>query len=358
MADEYRGIDVSYWQGDIDWQRVADSGIEFAMLRASYGWADPEKQTDRQFAANVKGAKAAGIPFGAYHYSYATSVEDAKKEAAFFLSVIKGNTYGYPLAFDIEDKSQQNLSPQLINSIIQTFCDAVEEAGYYTAVYTNLNWVNNRLDATILKRYDLWLARWGTTPGYDGNFGIWQYSSNGAIPGVAGRVDLNTSYRDYPAIMQAKGLNGYASGGSDDGPDDGSDGGSNGGEPQPPPPADFKVGQTVSIRKTAVRYATGENIPEWVKERSYRIQQVGDDRVLLAGIYSWVYKADLVGGQTPQLTVGARVRLKASAKTYATGQNIPDWVRKGVYEIQQMGADRVLLRGIYSWVYKKDVELA
>ena len=101
-----KGIDVSTWQGNIDWNKVKADGIEFAMLRSSFGKENPDKQTDNKFWQNYRNAKAAGVPIGAYHYSYATTVEDAKKEADFFLSIVKGCQFEYPIAFDIEDDSQ------------------------------------------------------------------------------------------------------------------------------------------------------------------------------------------------------------------------------------------------------------
>lgn len=203
-----KGIDVSKHNGKIDWRKVANSGVRFAMIRASYGYGDP-KQIDPRLADNVAGCEANGIPYGFYHYSYATSVEDAKQEALFFLQVIKGSNPSMPVVFDIEDPSQANLSRELLTDMCLAFCNTLEAWGYYAAIYTNLDWVRNRLDMSRLSKVDLWLAQWAAAPTYDGDFGMWQYSAKGKISGIAGDVDMNIAYKDYPAIIKKAGLNGW-----------------------------------------------------------------------------------------------------------------------------------------------------
>ena len=196
---QYKGIDVSKHNGTIDWAKVKAAGVQFAMLRAGYGRYDNQK--DERFEANYKGATAAGIPVGAYHYSYATTAEQAKQEAEVFLGWIKGKTLTYPVAFDIEDKKQANLGVSLISDIIRAFCETVEAAGYYVVVYANKDWLTNRIDADCKSRYDIWLAQWTSEPTYTGSFGLWQYSSKRSVDGVSGNVDMNIAYKDYPSII-------------------------------------------------------------------------------------------------------------------------------------------------------------
>lgn len=205
-----KGIDVSTWQGDINWNKVKADGIEFAMLRSSFGKENPDKQTDNKFWQNYKNAKAAGMPIGAYHYSYATTVEDAKKEADFFLSIVKGCQFEYPIAFDIEDASQMYLGKDRITDIIMAFCERVQAAGYYVSLYTNLDWISNRIDMSRAKAFDVWLAQWSSKPTYNGGFGMWQYTSSGSVSGISGNVDMNIAYYDYPSIIKAAGLNGFS----------------------------------------------------------------------------------------------------------------------------------------------------
>ena len=201
---QYKGIDVSKHNGTIDWAKVKAAGVQFAMLRAGYGRYDNQK--DERFESNYKGATAAGIPVGAYHYSYATTAEQAKQEAEVFLGWIKGKNLTYPVAFDIEDKKQANLGVSLISDIIRAFCETVEAAGYYVVVYANKDWLTNRIDADCKSRYDIWLAQWTSEPTYTGSYGMWQYSSKGSVDGISGRVDMNIAYKDYPSVIA--GMNG------------------------------------------------------------------------------------------------------------------------------------------------------
>lgn len=204
---EIKGIDVSRYQGEVDFAKVKASGIGFVMLRAGYGWENPGVQTDPMFRRNYQKAVQAGLPCGAYHYSYATSTREAELEAEFFLKIISGCKFEYPVAFDLEDKSQLYLGKDTLTDIVIAFCGKMEEAGYYVCLYTNLDWIKNRLDMERLKQYDLWFARYNDKPGYDG-IGMWQYSSTGRVNGIDTAVDLDFAYRDYPEIIKLRGLNG------------------------------------------------------------------------------------------------------------------------------------------------------
>lgn len=214
------GIDVSTFQGNIDWPSVQNDGIDFAMLRASYGTS-----TDNQFVNNIKNISQTSLGVGAYHFFYATTNDEALEEARYFLDVISPYKFSYPVALDLEYEPLLKLGSETLTNIIITFCDTLEKAGYYMILYANLNWLVNYLNMDILDRYDVWLAQWGPEPTYSGNFGMWQYTSSGSVNGINGNVDRDIAYRDYPTIIRSKGLNGYASGG--DTPD-----------PTPTPPAE------------------------------------------------------------------------------------------------------------------------
>ncbi len=204
-----KGIDVSYAQGKIDWEKVKKSGVEFAMIRACYGW-DNDEQIDRYFRSNVAGCEAEGLPYGLYHYSYAKTPEEAKKEARFFLRVIKGMKPEYPVMFDLEDASQQRLGKETLTAIAKAFLSEVESAGYYAMLYANKYWLTGLLDMSQLEKYDVWLAQWSGQASYTGGYGMWQYSPSGSVPGIEGPVDLDLAYRDYPAIIKGAGKNGWA----------------------------------------------------------------------------------------------------------------------------------------------------
>lgn len=196
---EYKGIDVSEHNGEIDWKKVKAAGVQFAIIRAGYGRYD--KQKDVRFEENYAGAKAAGLHVGAYHYSYAKTAEQAKAEAQTMLAWLKGKSFDYPIVYDIEDASQASLGKSVISDMIRAFCSTIEAAGYYAMVYANKNWQETRIDDDCKARYDVWLAQWTSKPTYAGNYGIWQYTSDGAVDGIAGMVDMNIAYKDYPALI-------------------------------------------------------------------------------------------------------------------------------------------------------------
>ena len=131
-----KGIDVSHHQGVIDWARVAASGeVEFAILRASFGWGNPA-QIDRRVQNNIAGCTAAGIPYGFYHYSYAKTPDEAREEAKLFLSAVAGSKPQYPLALDFEDPSQMSLTGAEMRAVCRAFLEAVEAAGYAPMLYS------------------------------------------------------------------------------------------------------------------------------------------------------------------------------------------------------------------------------
>ncbi len=204
----FKGIDVSKWNGNINWDKVKSAGINFAIVREGYGKRDPS-QVDKKFKDNINGAKSVGIHTSVYHYSYADSVEDAINEARFCLENIEGMKLEYPVIIDVEDKEQLKLNNRQRTDIVKAFCSEIEKHGYYAMFYCNLNWLNNYLyKDELLPKYDLWLAQWGgDAPSV--SCGIWQYSSTGKIDGIDGNVDLNISYKDYCSIVKSKGLNGF-----------------------------------------------------------------------------------------------------------------------------------------------------
>ncbi len=206
---EFKGIDVSKWNGNINWDKVKSAGINFAIVREGYGKRDP-RQVDKKFKDNINGAKSVGIHTSVYHYSYADSVEDAINEARFCLENIEGFKLEYPVIIDVEDKEQLKLNNRQRTDIVKAFCSEIEKHGYYAMFYCNLNWLNNYLyKDELLPKYDLWLAQWNIDKP-SCTCGIWQYSSTGKIDGIDGNVDLDVSYKNYPEIMKTKGLNGFS----------------------------------------------------------------------------------------------------------------------------------------------------
>ncbi len=204
-----KGIDASVHNGNIDWNKVKTNGIQFAILRAGYGRELSQK--DKKFEENYKNAKVAGIPVGAYWYSYATTVEEAKIEAKVCIEILKDKQFEFPIFFDQEEKSTLDTGKKNCSAMVRAFCDELEKAGYWTGLYTSRSVLSTHIEDDIKTRYALWIAEWGDKLNYSGSVGIWQHSSKGSVNGINGDVDLDIGYIDYSAKIMAAGLNGYGS---------------------------------------------------------------------------------------------------------------------------------------------------
>lgn len=192
-----RGIDVSRWQGNVNWEAVAADDVSFVMLGTrSKGVVDP------YFHTNVQGASAAGLKVGAYIYSLATTPDMAREEADFVLSLVKDYPISFPIAFDAEDSATLgSLPPAQVSEIINAFCERIEEAGYYPIVYANDHWLANKIDLTNMN-YDVWVARYETPHKYADPI-MWQITSTGSIDGINGNVDIDFLYKDLSPKLPA-----------------------------------------------------------------------------------------------------------------------------------------------------------
>ena len=201
----YNGIDVSHHNGLIWWNKVK---TDFAIIRAGYGKSQHQK--DRKFDYNYAGCIANNIPCGAYWYSYATTVEEAREEAKAFLTVIKGKKFSYPVFYDVEEEMTFSCGKEKVSEIISAFCEEVEKAGYFVGVYMSSSALSSYVTEEVRNRYSIWVAHWGVkNPSYDGTYGMWQFSATGAVKGINGDVDLDKSYRNFPSVMLKNHLNGY-----------------------------------------------------------------------------------------------------------------------------------------------------
>lgn len=200
---ELKGIDVSKWNGTIDWQRVAADGVRFAMVRAATGSRSGAINLDPKFVANVNGAHAAGIKVGLYLYSYAYTVEAARKEAENLVKVLDKykDKITWPVAYDIEEPGQATTARRSTNTLqAASFLAVIRNAGYTPMLYCNPNWLKNFIDEELID-VDIWLAHYTAGKPYAAGQTIWQYSSKGAVAGISGNVDLNVAYKDY-AVSQ------------------------------------------------------------------------------------------------------------------------------------------------------------
>lgn len=191
-----RGIDVSRWQGEINWSQVAADDVSFVMLGTrSKGAVDP------YFHRNIQQASAAGVKVGVYIYSLAVTVEMAEAEADFVLDLIHDYPVSYPVAFDMEDSTQGNLSKEELAAIANAFCKKISDSGYYPIVYANENWLKNKLDMSLMD-YPVWVARYSARPSYQ-NPVMWQATSTGSVKGINGNVDIDFQFKDFSGQIPA-----------------------------------------------------------------------------------------------------------------------------------------------------------
>ena len=192
----HRGIDVSRWQEEINWSQVAKDDISFVMLGTrSKGAVDP------YFHKNIQNAATNGIKVGVYIYSLATTTDMAVQEADFVLNLINDYPISYPVAFDMEDSTQGNLSKSELAAIANAFCKRISQAGYYPIIYANENWLKNKLDMSQMN-YPVWVARYSARPTYQ-NPVMWQATSSGSVNGIKTRVDIDFQFKDFSSVIPA-----------------------------------------------------------------------------------------------------------------------------------------------------------
>lgn len=198
-ANSRVGIDVSKWNGEIDWDRVKNAGVEFAVVRAGYrGSVSGSLVEDPYFVTNMKGAAASGIPVGVYFFTQAVNEVEAVEEASVVLSLIREYKLDYPVFVDTEGAGgngrADGLDPETRTLVCEAFCRTIENAGYEAGVYASRNWYNNNLYTNRLDGYAIWLAEYRSIPLYQGYYQMWQYTSKGKIDGISGNVDMNIWY--------------------------------------------------------------------------------------------------------------------------------------------------------------------
>lgn len=197
------GVDVSYHQGDIDWEKVKASGVHFAFIRLGYrGYETGDIVIDDTFVDNIEGATEAGIEVGVYFFSQATTVDEAIEEAEFVVSNLEGYDVSYPVVFDWEnigtDAARTDEVPaETLTDCTVAFCEYIDGAGYHPMIYSNKRTFILKLDMSRLKQYDFWLAEFNDLPSFYYDYKIWQYSYTGKVDGIEGDVDLNLAFHDY-----------------------------------------------------------------------------------------------------------------------------------------------------------------
>ena len=309
---EIKGIDVSTFQKEVDWEQVKADGVQFAILRAGFG----DGNQDAMFESHMKGALDAGLDVGIYWFLYSTSAGEARQEARKCLKLLepyKGKI-NYPIYADYEYDSDEYAEKKGITptkkfrtDCIIAFCDEVEKAGWYAGWYANLDYIRNKVDMTRLSRYDLWLADYTGGPNYD--CGMQQFTSSGKVDGITGGVDCNTAFRDYPPRIRGKGCNHLG-----------------GGKPTTGKPSTTKTGTCTGdgVRIRAEAHTAAKVLGSAVK--GDRLELLADDgwgwsKVKANGVTGWMYNDYINGaGRSKPKTVhcsGSYVNLRQSPSTSA-----------------------------------------
>ena len=195
-----RGIDVSKWNGNIDWKAVKNSGIEYVIIRSGYrGSSKGALIEDPKYRTNIKGASEAGLKVGVYFFTQAVSESEAVEEASMVLEQIKGYKISYPIFLDVEASGGRGdkVDKTTRTAVCKAFCQTIQNAGYTAGIYANKTWLSEKMDAGSLNSYKIWLAQYAEKPTYSGKYELWQYQSKGRVTGISGNVDMNWSYLGY-----------------------------------------------------------------------------------------------------------------------------------------------------------------
>lgn len=194
------GIDVSKWNGNINWTAVKNSGVSFVIIRCGYrGSSTGALVEDPKFKTNIKGATDAGLKVGIYFFSQAITDVEAVEEASMTIDLIKSYKISYPVFLDVEDSGGRGdkIDSNTRTAVIQAFCQTMKNSGYTAGVYANRSWLTGKMNAGALSSYKIWLAQYNTEVTYTGKYDLWQYSSKGSVNGISGNTDMNLSYLGY-----------------------------------------------------------------------------------------------------------------------------------------------------------------
>lgn len=206
-----QGADLSKFNRNVNMKLAKQNGMDFVILKAGSGYSGE----DPKFQQNYRNAKAAGLNVGAYWYSYAVNVEEAKEEAVRYLKILGKKQFEYPVYLDFEDPSQRRIPTKTKTDMAIAFMSILEKNGYYTGLYSSGSWINNQFEKERLKDYDIWIAHWHVTrPNcFTPDYGMWQFTNKSKIKGVPdtgeGGVDMNYSYKNYPKIIKNAKLNNF-----------------------------------------------------------------------------------------------------------------------------------------------------
>ena len=194
------GIDVSTWNGNIDWNKVKNSGVSYVIIRTGFrGSTQGSLVEDNKFRQNIQGATNAGLKVGVYFFSQAINEVEAVEEASMVLSQVKGYKLAYPVFIDVEPSGGRadGLSSGDRTKVINAFCQTIQNGGLRAGIYANKTWLSQKMNVSALSGYKIWLAQYNSKVTYAGRYDMWQYSDKGTVSGISGKVDMNLSYLSY-----------------------------------------------------------------------------------------------------------------------------------------------------------------
>lgn len=200
MGSGVFGIDVSKWNGTINWSAVKNAGVSFVIIRCGFrGSTQGALVQDAKFKENIEGAIAAGLNVGVYFYTQAVNEVEAVEEASMVLQLVKNYRISYPIFIDTEKSGGRadKISAATRTAICKAFCETIRNGGYTPGIYASKSWFLDNLNMSQLSGYKIWLAQYSKAPTYTGRYDLWQYSDKGTIPGISGSVDVNYSYLGY-----------------------------------------------------------------------------------------------------------------------------------------------------------------
>lgn len=296
MAIKRKGVDISTWNGDVNFKELKAAGVEFVIIRCGFG-SDYKDQDDERFEQNVKKADEAGMPYGIYLYSYANTLSKAESEAAHVLRLLKGKNPLYGVWFDAEDKIMP-ANKELLTDICVKFCDTVEKAGYYVGIYATLSWLNNRFENKRIERFDKWVAQWNTTCDYKGAYGLWQFTDSLKIGGK--NFDGNYAFKDYPKII--KGMNGT---------------------------------KEKTIEELAQEVLKGLHGDDDVRRKSLGAK--------FEAVQKRVNEIKAQEKKAQEIKAGDKVKLSSNATIYGTSRRFDLWVYSSTFYVREIAGSRVVL---------------
>ena len=343
-----RGIDISSYQGNIDLGALKDQ-IDFVIIRAGFGY----DTIDNKFRRNADLCEELGIPYGFYWYSYALNTSDAEIEANTFLNAIAPYNPTMGCWFDMEDadgyKRRHGMpSYETLRDMCYTFCEKVEDAGYYTGVYASLSWFNNQLAGDRLARFDKWVAMWPTSggkqrgldvnPDEQSNWSMWQFTSDGWFDGYNGRLDTNYAYHDFPNPGKpTPEPQPEPTPEPEPTPTP---------EPQPEPSGKYNIGDEVIVNGPLYTNANATSPAGNVSNKRTQITRYVEGALHpynTTGDLGWMNESDikLASDEPAPIVKGCRVRFTGT-RSYS-GIKLADWTHNSIFDVIEVSGDRVVI---------------